>query len=155
MAKKEINLKASKRLSPSPVRAFFKRCEWYDWFTLRDVEHYLREALYVATAWHGQKLVGLTALTGDGHNDVFLDTLVVDRNYQREGVGTSLMEMVLDKAERIKPYHFQIQVFDKQNERFYRRFGFVRNEATWLLEHATTADEFRARIKRIRKRKNK
>jgi GNAT superfamily N-acetyltransferase len=153
-AQRRIAFRGGKRIPPTAVRAFFKRCQWYDWFTLADVEHYLRKALYVATAWHGQKVVGFAALMGDGRNDVFLDSLVVDYSYQRRGIGTVLMEMTLAKVKELRPYHFQAQVCDKQTERFYKHFGLVTNEGTWLLEHAQTADKLRTKVKRIRKGKN-
>ena len=154
MVQRKITFRTGKQISPAAVRAFFKRCQWYDWFTLQDVVHYLKKVLYIATAWHGRKIVGCAALTGDGRNDVFLDSLVVDYAYQRGGIGTALIEMALDKVNKLKPYHFQIQAFDKNTERFYKRFGFVRNDGTWLLEHKPTADKLRAKVKLIREGKD-
>lgn len=151
----EITFKRGKQVPCATLRAFFKRCQWYDWFTRADVEHYLKKALYIATAWHGRKLVGFAALTGDGRNDVFLDSLVVDYTYQRRGIGTVLMKMALAEVKELKPYHFEAQVCDKQTGEFYRRCGFVRNQGTWLLEHKPTADKLRAKVNRIRKHKDR
>jgi ribosomal protein S18 acetylase RimI-like enzyme len=155
MAQGEITFKCGRQVPYTALRAFFKRCQWYDWFTRADVEHYLKKALYIATAWHGRKIVGFAALKGDGRNDVSLDSLVVDYTYQRRGIGTALMKMALAKVEELRPYHFEAQVCDEQTERFYRRCGFVRNQGTWLLEHKSTADKLRARVNRIRKRANR
>jgi N-acetylglutamate synthase-like GNAT family acetyltransferase len=154
-AEMKIVFKAGKRISTTAIRMFFKSSQWYDWFTRRDIEYYLRKILYVATAWHGRKIVGFTALTGDGRNDAFLDSLVVDNVYRRRGIGTRLMNMLLAKIKKLQPYHFQIEVCDKKTERFYKKFGFVRNEGTWLLEHEQIADKLRAKVNRVRKRKNK
>lgn len=155
MAEGEITFKRGKKVPCAALRAFFKRCQWYDWFTRADVEHYLKKALYIATAWHGRKIVGFAALKGDGRNDVSLDSLVVDDAYRRRGIGTVLMKMVLAKAKELRPYHFEAQVCEKQTERFYRHCGFVRNQGTWLLEHKSTAEKLRARVNRIRKRRNR
>lgn len=152
MTKRQIDFKASKQISARAVNALFKRSEWNDWFSLSDVEFYLKKTLYVVTAWEGRKLAGFASLTGDGRIDVFLDSLVVDYQYQRRGIGTKLMEMVLEKVKKLKPYHFQIQVFDKKVEKFYMKLGFVRNEGTWLMEHKETADKLRAKVKRIRRK---
>lgn len=98
--------------------------------------------------------MGLAVLTGDGKNDVFIDSLVVDCSYQKQGIGTTLMEMLLAKAMKLKPYHLQAQIFDRHVDRFYKKFGFVNNKATWLLEHKRTADNLRAKVKLIRKLKD-
>lgn len=64
---------------------------WY--FTVKDVEWYLANALFVASAWHRRRAVGLAALCGDGRIAIELDTLIVDGKYRGNGVGTALLEM--------------------------------------------------------------
>jgi len=138
-----VTLKASKTVSPTAVRALFRRVGLNDWFTRDDVTWYLRKALYVATAWAARRCVGIAVLTGDGRIDVSVDLLAVDPQWQRRGIGTRLMQRVTARIERLAPYHAQVQVCERDTERFYARFGFQRNQGTWLLEHGPTADRLR------------
>jgi GNAT superfamily N-acetyltransferase len=150
-----VLLKASKRIPVTPVASLFKRARFNDWFTRSDVEWYLRKALHVVSAWAGKRCVGIVVLTGDGRIDVSVDVLVVDPSWQGKGIGSRLMERILARIERLKPYHVRIEVFERRTERFYARFGFVRNKGTWLLEYAPNAKRLRRLVRAARARTGK
>lgn len=151
MSDAKVTFKSTKRISASAVQALFRRNRWYDWFTLADVGWYLQHALYVVTAWDGTKAVGLAALTGDGRINAWLDTLIVDGEYRSQGIGTSLTERIVARAEQLNPYYFQLDVYQEATERFYAQFGFTKNIGTWLLEHKPTANRLKAKAAKIRK----
>lgn len=125
-------------ITPRSVQALFRRLEWSDWWSQKDIEWYLQRALHVVSAWDGRKLVGLGVLTGDGRIDVHLSMLIVDDRYQRQGIGSQLVAQLVDQVRQMRPYHFQTDVFSEGAERLYSRFGFRRNEGTWLLDHEPT-----------------
>jgi len=125
-------------ISPASVQALFRRNEWSDWWTRRDIAWYLERVLMVVSAWHGRRLVGVGMLVGDGRIDVHLSMLLVDAPYQRQGIGTELVRRMVDRATQLRPYSFQTDVFSEDAERLYARFGFRRNEGTWLLYHDPT-----------------
>jgi len=148
----QITYRRGKNLPTGAVRALFRRTWFYDWFTLKETERYLRHALFVASAWDGRRAVGIATLTGDGRINVELDALVVDEAYRRRGIGTKLMEAVSRKVEALKPQYFQAQVHKKSTERFYAKFGFVQNKGTWILEHKGVAQDLRRRASKVRKK---
>ena len=78
-----IAYRDDKALPSRSVQNLFRRLEWSDWFTQRDIDWYLQHALYVLSAWDGRRLVGMGVLTGDGRIDVHLDMLIIDVPYQR------------------------------------------------------------------------
>src|SRR5205809_227631 len=49
----------------------------------------------LVTAWDGDALVGLGNAISDGHLVVYFPHLVVHPDYQRRGVGTELMKMMM------------------------------------------------------------
>ena len=130
-----IAFKDSRAVSPRKVQALFRCLEWSDWWTRKDIEWYLQHALRVVSAWDGSRLIGMGVLTGDGRIDVHLSMLIVDAPYQRRGIGSEMVARLVREAGQMKPYHFQTDVFSDDAERLYRRFGFRRNEGTWLLDH--------------------
>jgi len=134
----DISYSDRKDLSPRAVQALFRRLEWSDWWTQKDIAWYLEHALRVLSAWRGRKLLGLGTLVGDGRIDVHLSMLIVDEPYQRQGIGTEIVDRLVEEVRQMQPYSFQTDVFSEHAERLYARFGFRRNEGTWLLEHEPT-----------------
>lgn len=151
----KITYKTVKSISPRSVHAFFRRTEWNDWFTMRDVEWYLESAVFVISAWHGRKLVGIGVLTGDGRIDVQLNALVVEEPYQRQGIGTAMLERIVQKVEAIRPYWFQTDVCDDHTERLYARFGFRPNRGQRLLLHDATCRRWGPKATRDRERRRR
>jgi ribosomal protein S18 acetylase RimI-like enzyme len=134
----DITYKDTKAINPRSIQALFRRLEWWDWWTLGDIGWYFNHALCVVSAWNDRKLVGLGVLTGDGRIDVHLSALVVDAICQRRGIATAILGRLVDRVAELKPYSFQTDVIDERAERLYGRFGFRRNESTWLLHHEAT-----------------
>jgi len=58
---KEITFKTTKRISSRSVQRLFRRMEFSDWWTLKDIEWYLNHAVFVVSAWHGLTLAGIAA----------------------------------------------------------------------------------------------
>ena len=57
----DITYRRTKALSPRLVQSLFRRLEWSDWWTQKDIEWYLRRALRVVSAWDGRNLWALDA----------------------------------------------------------------------------------------------
>ena len=148
-----ITYKSTKSISPRAMQALLRRLEWSDWWTLKDIEWYLAHALFVVSAWHGRKLVGVGVLTGDGRINVNLDKLVVDAKYQRQGIGTSLLTRLVSEADRLAPYSFQTDVCEECAERLYKRVGFKKNKGTWLLHHDPTWQRWGPKASEDRKKR--
>lgn len=150
---RKIAYRKNKRIAAQTLLAFFRRNLWWDWYTPTDVAWRIHHALFLATAWHGRKIVGVAMLTGDGRLDVELRVLVVDDDYQRQGIGTHLMNMCMAEAERLQPCMFRLLVPEKRTERYYRRFKFRKHRDTWPMEHAPTARRLQHRVATSRKRR--
>jgi len=151
----QITYKAIKKVSSTAIHKLFKENELNDWFSIADTEYYIKKSLFIASAWDGAKCIGLAVLCGNGKINVELDVLVVDSSYRRLGVATTLMQMVMKKVNKLNPYHFKIEVFEKTTEKLYVNFGFRKNVGTWLLEHGPTGDKLRKKAIEIRKKKKK
>ncbi len=83
----------------------------------------LRGSHTLATARCGGALVGLGNAISDGHLVVYFPHLLVDPGCQRQGIGRSLMEALL---ERYRGFHQLMLVADGGAVDFYQRMGFER-----------------------------
>ncbi len=83
----------------------------------------LRNSHTLATARRGGALVGLGNAISDGHLVVYFPHLLVHPECQRQGIGRSLMEVVL---ARYRGFHQLMLVADGGVEDFYQRMGFQR-----------------------------
>lgn len=57
----------------------------------------LDQADIIITAWDGEKLVGIARAITDFSYCCYLSDLAVDRNYQKEGIGRELVQLVQGK----------------------------------------------------------
>jgi GNAT superfamily N-acetyltransferase len=142
----KISYSISKRVSPKAVQQLFARNELNSWFSVADTKHYLRKAILVATAWAGRKCVGVAVLTGDGRITAELDVLLVDASFRKQRIGSSLMAKVMAKVEKLRPYHFKVEVHKRSAEKFYMDFGFRKNKGTWLLEHGVAGERLHSKV---------
>ncbi|BAZ40878.1 acetyltransferase, GNAT family protein [Calothrix sp. NIES-4101] len=89
---------------------------------------------YLVSAWDGKRLVGIGNAISDGHLVVYYPHLLVDPDYQGQGIGTRLVEMLI---KRYEGFHMQILVADNEAISFYEKCGFVKvgnSQPMWIYE---------------------
>jgi ribosomal protein S18 acetylase RimI-like enzyme len=81
-------------------------------------------SLYILTAKNADELVGLIRCVGDGKTIIYIQDILVLREYKRRGIGTRLVELMLKKFEDVR----QIVLLTDDGEdvkSFYDSIGFV------------------------------
>lgn len=80
-------------------------------------------SLYVATAWDGDKAVGIVRAVGDGHTIVYIQDILVNEDYHRKGIATKLMDMLLAKYRNVRQ---KVLLTDDtpRTRGFYKALGF-------------------------------
>ncbi|MYL43515.1 GNAT family N-acetyltransferase [Virgibacillus massiliensis] len=56
----------------------------------------------VISAWDGEQLVGLIRAIGDRLTIIYIQDLLVLTAYQKQGIGTQLMQMILKKYQHVR-----------------------------------------------------
>ena len=87
------------------------------------LEQALSHSLAIYLALEGDAVVGLIRLVGDGFSSVLVQDLIVLPDYQRQGIGSSLMKEALGNFKEA----YQVQLATEQTEKnvgFYRSMGF-------------------------------
>ena len=80
-------------------------------------------SLCTMAAYEDDRLVGLIRSVGDGHTILFIQDLLVYPEYQRRGIGTALMNALLEQYSHV----YQIELATDHTEKtiaFYKSFGF-------------------------------
>lgn len=87
------------------------------------LEQGFQHSLLVLGAYKEGKLCGIIRVVGDGHTIIFIQDILVAPEWQRQGIGTALMDAVLDRYSDVR----QIQLTTDNTAKtaaFYRSLGF-------------------------------
>jgi len=86
----------------------------------------LKNTIFSVCVERKGKLVGYGRVVGDGGFTVYIQDVIVKPEYQRQGVGLSIMNSIMDyvKANYCKGTYVGLMA-SLGRETFYKRFGFI------------------------------
>lgn len=85
----------------------------------------------VFTAWDGKRLVGLANAVDDGALTAYVHYLLVDPEYQGNGIGTALLDMMREKYTGF--HHFFLVAEHKDLVGYYEKLGFKEQPETTVM----------------------
>ncbi len=115
-----------KNITPEEYMELRKKVGWCE-FPLEEAETGIRNSYLVLCARDNEKAVGVTRLLWDGGYIAYLSDVIVDPEYQGNGIGKQLVEKSIQKIKAdMKPgYKVKISLMSaKGKEKFYEKFGF-------------------------------
>lgn len=80
-------------------------------------------SLLVLGAFENNELIGIIRVVGDGFTIVFVQDILIFPNQQRKGVGSALLQAILDRYKNVR----QIELATDNNPQtiaFYKSMGF-------------------------------
>lgn len=123
-------------LKPTQIREYktFRKDEIVNLYTSVGWTNYLKRvdilqqayenSLYILGAYDGDRLIGIIRAVGDGFSVVFIQDIIVLPEYQRSGIGTRLIQDVMDKYRDV--YQMELLTDNMEKTRaFYRSAGFT------------------------------
>lgn len=81
----------------------------------------IKNSEYVMSVWKDNTLIGLISAISDGAINVFITYLLVNPEYQNQGLGKM---MINDFKKRFKGYGRRILSTELDKEKYYNKFGF-------------------------------
>ncbi len=93
-------------------------------------EGMLKHANLTITAWHGERLVGISRSLTDFTYVAYLADLAVDAEYQHQGIGRRLVEET--RKALCKECMIVLLAAPKAND-YYPKLGFEHNPRAWVL----------------------
>ena len=82
----------------------------------------IKNSEYVMSVWNNDELIGLISAISDGAINVFITYLLVKPEYQKQGVGKTMMN---DFCKHFKGYGRRILSTELDKEKYYNKFGFI------------------------------
>ena len=58
--------------------------------------------MLILAAYEGNQLLGIIRSVGDGHSIVFVQDILVFQGHQRKGVGSALLQAILDRYSHVR-----------------------------------------------------
>ena len=97
------------------------------WTAYTDHPEQLRKgfenSMLTLAAYEGNQLLGIIRAVGDGHTVVFVQDILVFPEHQRKGVGSALLQAILDRYSHVR----QIELATDNTPKtiaFYKSMGF-------------------------------
>ena len=88
----------------------------------------LDNTFYSVSVYDDDKIIGYGRLIGDTICFIYIHDIMVVPEYQAKGIGTLIMNKLLEKIEEIKKENPSLRVYlgaSKNKEDFYKKFGFI------------------------------
>lgn len=84
----------------------------------------ISNSLDIISAWNGEELIGIIRTVGDGLTIIYIQDLLVLNEYQNQGVGTQLMQQVLNKYKTVRQ---KVLITEEASDvrHFYEKNGFL------------------------------
>lgn len=127
-----IEISLTDTIEEQEVIEIYRANAWSSAEKPRQLMAALRNSHGLVTARKSGKLIGLANALSDGHLVVYYPHMLVDPEYQGQGVGRLLMQAML---ERYKNLHQQMLTADGEAIEFYKKLGFERagkTEPMWI-----------------------
>jgi ribosomal protein S18 acetylase RimI-like enzyme len=128
----DIEFKETRNISLQSVVALYQALGWSSAEKPAALHQALLGSHSLVSAWRGERLVGLGNTISDGHLVVYYSHLLVDPEFQGQGIGTELMRRLMS---HYKSFHQHVLVADGRAIEFFRKCGFERagkTESMWI-----------------------
>lgn len=96
-------------------------------------EGMLNNSSLTITAWHGERLVGISRSLTDFTYVAYLADLAVDLQYQRHGIGRQLIH---ETKQRLGRECMVVLLSAPKANEYYPKVGFEHNPRAWVLKGA-------------------
>ena len=89
----------------------------------------LDNTFYSVSVYDEEKIIGYGRLIGDTICFIYVHDVMVIPEYQRKGIGSMIMQNLLEKINEIKKENPDLRVYlgaSKNREKFYEKSGFIK-----------------------------
>lgn len=93
-------------------------------------EGMLKNADVTISAWHGDRLVGISRALTDFTYVAYLADLAVDQDYQKRGIGKHLIE---ETQKQLAKECMLVLIAAPQANEYYSKIGFQHHPRAWVL----------------------
>ena len=108
-------------INPEELQGLFKQTTWAKTRSPLDIQHMLDNSQLILGVWDDDKLVGFARVITDDIYRAWIEDVVVEKSYRRQGIGTHMLSKLLKRLEHIEDV---ILDCDPKIVPFYEKRGF-------------------------------
>jgi ribosomal protein S18 acetylase RimI-like enzyme len=128
--KPAVTFTEKKHLNPEQLLRLFHQAPWAKHRTLKDARDMLRHTDVALCAWDGDQLVGFGRVLTDFVYRATIWDVIVDEAYQKQGIGSELVQRILTHPRLKKVELFWLCT---RRPEFYETLGFSSKEQTGMV----------------------
>ena len=122
---KDITYKTAVIPSREQIQNLYTDANWTSY--TEDMDNLMKainNSLEVITAWDGDNMVGLVRSVGDGQTILYIQDILVMKDYKRQGIGSKLLNKMLDSFPQVRQ---KVLLTDdvEETRSFYKANGFI------------------------------
>ncbi len=107
---------------------FYQLYETTNWnangtFTKHDLYKAISNSWYIIAVYNDSKLIGFGRIISDGVYQTFIGDMIVHPDYQKQGIGSKVLNLLMEKCESGGIKWVQLSSA-KGKTGFYKKFGF-------------------------------
>lgn len=92
----------------------------------------LKASLLIIGAFENEKLLGFIRVIGDGFTIIYIQDIIVLSDFQRQGIGRNLVQLILEKYKKVRQKVLLTDNSQKQIQ-FYKSLDFQKTEGNNLV----------------------
>ncbi len=109
--------------------------EWYAYTNNKDkLFQGIKHSLFCMGAYDDNRLIGMIRVVGDGSTIIYIQDILVYREYQKQGIGTVLLNKILEKYSNVRQILLMTDKTDTL-QNFYEKNGFVKVNEVNLISY--------------------
>lgn len=111
------------------VKELYRKDSWNAY--LKDDDKLIRafnNSLYIEGVFDDNKLIGIIRCVGDGEHVLMVQDLLIDPEYQKQGIGTYLFKSILQKYSKVRMFLVLTDIEDVVDNKFYKSFSLKKLE---------------------------
>lgn len=128
--KPAITFSEKKDLDPAKLVRLYQQAPWAKGRALGDAREMLRHTDVAVTAWDGDQLIGFGRVLTDYVYRATIWDVIVNKTYQRQGVGANIVQRILNHPRLKKVELFWLCT---RMPGFYEKLGFSSKEQTGMV----------------------
>lgn len=128
-----ITYQENTQLTQKELVSLYESVGWQSYTSQPEqLQKAIEQSFDVLTAWDHDHLIGLIRVISDGETILYIQDILVHPNYQKQTIGSSLMEQILKKYAHIRQ---KMLLTDDTSEtrHFYEKFQFSTCEQNELV----------------------
>ena len=119
-----MEIRAYQTYNEGEILSLYNSVGWTAYTAHQEVLHKgFDHSLLTLAAYEGEQLLGIIRVVGDGYTIVFVQDLLVFPEHQRKGIGSALLQAVLNQYRHVR----QIELATDRTQKtiaFYKSMGF-------------------------------